>query len=166
MYVVSTINGTCKAVVYLGHEAGTLAATPLVADRLLIVPLNDGFQSSTLQVYAIPATNSSAWKVVQRVSLQGRIDAPPVLAGTQLAVATDRGELSLFDVTPIEPGGPLRLAARRPAAGPAGAACFPLLSVAGLYAAKAQLTRFEAGSGGKLDQQEQALPGSVFVAPP
>ncbi len=99
VYVIDLNQHRCVGAYYLGHEQDTIVVPPMVAGPFLILAENAGRESSRLRVLRYEAKKHTL-RLVQSVRLRGQVFRPMTLQGRVLAVATDLGHVSLFEVNP------------------------------------------------------------------
>ncbi|GEM_PF-5159300 len=99
VYVLDLEKRQCVGAYYLGHEQNTIVTPGIVAGPFVILAENTGQRSSRLRVLRFDAKKHTM-QLVQSVRLQGQVFRPPVLRGRMLAVATDLGQIVLFEVNP------------------------------------------------------------------
>ncbi len=97
LYAISLADLTCLGVYYLGHSAGSIQVAPaLVTDKLAVLE-DDGVATCRLQLLALNDDGTIAGPVAER-RLTGLAAGPPLVAGRRLIVATDRGQIDVFEV--------------------------------------------------------------------
>ncbi|NQT13299.1 MAG: PQQ-binding-like beta-propeller repeat protein, partial [Planctomycetes bacterium] len=154
LFVVSLGDGKPKQVVYLGHLPGSITVSPVLINRYLIVAENDGVEHSTLRVLALDAEEEGEppVRVLQSVRLEGHVDSPPQVSGVRMLVATDQGELYVFEISGTDAEKPLVPVAQSTAsseekladeASPQGLIRFPLLKGSRVWIADSQLTWYD-----------------------
>ena len=78
----------------MGHEAGTIAAPPVIVGDFLLLPVNDTPSEATIRVFSISqARKDEPLEPVQTIRVPGSIDAAPVALGRGAAVVTAQGSL-------------------------------------------------------------------------
>jgi len=165
-----------KQVVYLGHEAGSITAPPILINRFLIVAENDRAEDAVLKVYAVEGTQKApAFSLLQEVRLQGHVDTPPLAAGVRLLAVTDQGNLNVFEVSASNPDKPLVPIGEGKAAGEtrldgdrgeARMLRFPLLIEGQVFVADSQLTRYNIQAArGRLHPQGFENEATVALQP-
>jgi outer membrane protein assembly factor BamB len=154
LFVLSSDEGEAKQIVYLGHAPGTVTVSPVIVNRFLIVPVNEGVDHAVLQVLDLEAAEEGepAVRVVQTVRIKGHVDAQPQVSGARTLVATDQGELHVFAISATDDENPLTHVAQGTAAGAEdadapgaaqGMVRFPLMRSGQVWIADSQLTSFE-----------------------
>jgi hypothetical protein len=158
---------TCRQVVHLGHEAGTISAPPAVAGDYLFVPVNDSPDEATVRVLSIaPAGKDGPLEPVQRIAVKGYVDCQPVALGTGAIVVTAQGGILALERN--EPGDkPFRVAARVEPALDERAVHFAVADGQSFWITGPQLTRYAVQSA---DGQIVTLPtidaGGDIAEPP
>ena len=154
LFVLSLGEGEPKQVVYLGHAPGSVTAEPVVVNRYLVVAENDGVKHSTLRVLALEAEEEGQppVRIVQSVRLKGHVDSPPQVYGVRMLVATDQGELNVFEISATDVENPLARVAEGKTSSvaeltreeiPEGLIRFPLLRGGQVWIADNQLTQYD-----------------------
>jgi outer membrane protein assembly factor BamB len=189
LYVLSAADLRCRQVFYLGHAKGSVAVAPVVVLKRLVVVENRGLAAATLHVLAYGkgpaegAGNGAAGDqaeenaesraamegpeltIAAQVRLAGHVLTPPVVAGRLLAVATDRGQVKLFEVAS---GDALEPVAERSPAGKESHIRYPLLHNGSLWVAGTKLTKYQIQpQAGQLTPQgiERTYGGDAFDYP-
>ena len=165
LYVVSVPDGVCKQVVPLEHAPASVAVTPTVAGRLLLVVVNDRLMESTLHVLAISAEDAAPLVPRQQIRLQGHVDVPPHAADGRVAVATDCGAVYLFEIVEKNTDQPLKRIAAAASSGPEDLVRFAVLADGRLWVAGEQLTAYEPAPEGQLKAAAQSCTHSAFQQP-
>ncbi len=146
LFVLSLADGSCRQVVHLGHDPGSITASPVVAGRYLILVINDRAEDSTLHVLDIGRSkepDSPLCKPIMQLRLRGHVDFPVVVAGRRVLVATDLGAVTVFELGGADAKNPLRKVAALPAAGEKNLVRFPLVQGGQFYLAGARLTKYD-----------------------
>jgi len=147
LFVLTLAEGRCRQVVYLGHEAGSISAPPVVAGSCLLIVVNDSAQGATLRVLSIDNEQQDSSKPllrpVQDVRLKGHVDTPPLLAEKLVLVATDAGAVHLFELGGPDDKAPLREVLAATVDGGEELVRFPLLQGGNCWLADLQLAGYE-----------------------
>lgn len=154
LFVLSLEDGAPKQVVYLGHAPGSVTVAPVVINRYLVVADNDGVDHATLRVLSLEAEEADQppVRLLQSVRLKGHVDSAPQVYGARMLVATDRGELYVFEISGTDLENPLASRAEGMASEergqtnqekPEGLVRFPLLQGGRVWIADNQLTRYD-----------------------
>ncbi|TWT42569.1 outer membrane protein assembly factor BamB family protein [Botrimarina hoheduenensis] len=98
LYTLDADSLDCLAVTVTGHAAASIAVPPAVIERTLSLIENIGYQTAELRVYRL-GDGGLPGELLAQERLEGAVTAPPVVAGRRLVVATDRGEVSIFEIT-------------------------------------------------------------------
>jgi outer membrane protein assembly factor BamB len=114
IYTLSIDDLACRGVFYLGHDRGTVVASPAVVLNKLAVTVNDGVESSRLQLFELDADGIIAKQLVEQ-RLSGLVTQQPLVDGRRLIVATDRGQVSVYDVSSAADASSMNLIAGRSA---------------------------------------------------
>jgi len=170
LFVISLPEGTCRRVEYVGHEAGSITAPPVLAGRLLILVVNDRAASCLLKVLAVEESADGEGlllPMVQQQRLDGHVDAPPAVSGRRVAVVTDAGAVHVFEFSGTETGKPLTPIADTVIKDVEPTTHYPLLEGGRLWVAGSELHRYEVQiSRRMLIPQETAEQQGVFLQPP
>lgn len=176
LFVIPLGEPGVKQVVYLGHEAGSITAPPILISRFLIVAENDRAEDAVLKVYSVEGTaKASPFSLLQEVRLQGHIDTALLASGVRLLTVTDQGNLHVFEISASNPKTPLvsigegKAAGETPGTGKRDEATmlrFPLLMEGQVFIADSQLTRYNVQAArGKLHPQGFQNESTVAVQP-
>jgi outer membrane protein assembly factor BamB/TolA-binding protein len=176
LYVLGLDDFSCKQVFLLGHDMGSITSAPAVVSGSLVLGVNDGAQDSSIRLFSVdrgsPDKPGIVIKQVQQISLKGRIDVSPAVDGNRVLVATDRGVVRVFDLTPTEKGVQLRDVAETAIEGGENVARYALLQGGQFWIADIQLTKFDVvGSKGRLvpkwivDEQSAFLQRPIVYGP-
>jgi outer membrane protein assembly factor BamB len=99
---------TCSETVYLGHRAGEMLVPPIaVLDHVLVIR-SPTDEYSEIQLVGQDAKSKRLGPLGKAQRLKGRITTPPAASAARVAVVTDLGQVSVFDV---DQAGDLRLVA-------------------------------------------------------
>jgi outer membrane protein assembly factor BamB len=156
LYVLGLDDFSCKTVFLLGHDAGSITSAPAVVGGSLVLGVNDGAQDSSLRLFTIDRGTGDkpgiTLKEAQKpIPLNGRIDITPAVDGNRVLVATDRGVVKVFDLTPTEKGTQLKEIAGRSIEGSENVVRYALLQGGQFFIADIQLSKFDVvGSKGQL----------------
>ena len=112
LYTLSVDDLKCLGVFYLGHDRGTVSASPAVVLNKLAVSENIGLETSRLHLFELDADGVIAKQIVEQ-RLPGLVTEQPLVDGRRLIVATDRGQLSVYDIASTSDESALNLIASR-----------------------------------------------------
>lgn len=153
LFVLPLGEAGVKQVVHLGHEAGSVTAPPTIISRFLIVIENNREEGATLRVFSLEGTQKSPpFAALQEIRLEGHVDTPPVATGLRMLVATDQGNLYVFEASASDVKNPLvqigegKAASEQEAAsaeGPPLSSRYLLLVGSQALVADSQLTRYD-----------------------
>jgi len=170
LFVISLPEGTCRRVEYVGHEAGSITAPPVLAGRLLLFVVNDRAGSCLLKVLAVEESTDGEGlllPLVQQQRLDGHVDAPPAVSGRRVAVVTDAGAVHVFEFSGTETAKPLTPIADTTINDAERTTHYPLLEGGWLWVAGSELHRYEVQiSRRMLTPQETARQQGVFLQAP
>ena len=100
VYAISRESLACAEVVYLGHKAGTIATPPLIVQDHVLIAENAAPEFCWLHIFKI--TPSGEGPLLRRpqapLRLAGNVIVPMTLYGRRPVVATDLGEVNVFNV--------------------------------------------------------------------
>jgi outer membrane protein assembly factor BamB/TolA-binding protein len=97
VYVISLADLTCLGVYYLGHPDGSIRVAPaIVLDKLALLE-NDGVATCRLHLLSLDRQGTITGQAAER-RLTGLAAAPPLVVGRRMIVATDRGQIDVFEV--------------------------------------------------------------------
>jgi len=170
LFVISLPEGTCRRVEYVGHEAGSITAPPVLAGRLLLFVVNDRAGSCLLKVLAVEESTDGEGlllPLVQQQRLEGHVDAPPAVSDRRVAVVTDAGAVHVFEFSGTDTGKPLTPIADTTIQNVEQTTHYPLLEGGWLWVAGGELHRYEVQIARRmLTPQETAEQQGVFLQGP
>ncbi len=172
LYVVSADSHACEQAYYVGHEPGTVRVAPVVVDRYVIVAENRTSTDSLLRVL-LADEEGRIVNEAQRLRLAGHVYLAPQASGNKLFVATDRGALYSYEISPPDEriaqgeAPALTSVAEYPPDEQDPLARYYLLRGAKLWLAGRDLTRFDIESArGRLTPKWKHYEGDSFLQPP
>lgn len=114
LYAVSLSDLACLGVYYLGHAKGSIQVAPVpILDKLAVI-VNDGVETSHFHLLALDERGAiDAAKKSER--LAGLAAAPPLVSGRRLVLATDRGQISAYEIASGDAADAITLVATREA---------------------------------------------------
>ncbi|HVW36425.1 MAG TPA: PQQ-binding-like beta-propeller repeat protein, partial [Pirellulales bacterium] len=167
LYVVAAQTNECREVLYLGHEPESVRVPPVAVHPYLFIAENNSASDSVLHVLKTDDKGLNVRPAHASLPLAGHVLAPPVVAGRNLVVATDRGAIYSFEINAPDPGPPLTKVAESPAEDAAPFVRYPLLKDAQLWVAGGGLTKFDIHAArGRLEPKWIQDEGDMFVGPP
>jgi outer membrane protein assembly factor BamB len=114
IYTISLADLTCLGVYYLGHSSGSIRVAPAaVLDKLAVLE-DDGAATCRLHLLSFDKQGTVTGQAAER-RLTGLAAAPPLVMGRRMIVATDRGQIDVFDVGSGQREEPLAAIATREA---------------------------------------------------
>jgi outer membrane protein assembly factor BamB len=116
LYTISLADFSCLGVHFLGHAGGSIGVPPAVVLDKLVVLENDGVATSRLQLLSFDTKGAIARQLAER-RLTGLPVSAPLVAGRRVIVATDRGQIEVYDVGLNDSEEPLAVVATRDATG-------------------------------------------------
>ena len=174
LFVLSLESGEAKQVVYLGHEPGSVVCPPVLIGSFLVVAVNDGIESSTLNVLALGTQDDQQpVRLTQQKPIQGHVSTSPSVSGPRMLVASDQGDIHVFELSGDDKENPLGLIAegKSPDDGLLGGneslIRFPFLIGGQAWVADSQLTRYDVQAArGLLQDKWVQNSGSPTLQPP
>jgi len=168
LYVLDEATLECKDVYYLGHKPGSVAAPPVMALGYLFLVENSGEAHSDLHILATDANGLSPKPAVKPMRLQGRVLAPPIVAGARVIVATDLGAIRVLEVNTANAKTPVTdiveaivASYKTPVTG------YPAFDAGRLWVGDERFTKYDVQtSRNRLIRQWIKDERDVFVAPP
>lgn len=172
LYVVTAESRACQQAYYVGHELGNVRVPPIVVDRYVIVAENRTATDALLRVL-LADEEGRIVNEVQRLRLAGHVYLAPQASGNKLFVATDRGALYSYEISPPDEriaqgeAPALTSVAEYPPDDQQPLARYYLLRGARLWLAGRDLTRFDIESArGRLTPKWKQCEGDSFLQPP
>ncbi|MBN2024609.1 MAG: PQQ-binding-like beta-propeller repeat protein [Pirellulales bacterium] len=166
LYVLKN-DGTCETVVYLAHEPGSVTTPPAVLSDFLVVAENRGLDRSLLRIFTLDEKEKTpAFKELQRINLEGRVDARPLVDAARLLVTTDQGRVVAFRLSGADAQQPLEQIAQQQTSDRRDVVRFPLLAQDQFWIADDHLTKYVLqASMGKFHGAWTACTNSAFRQP-
>ena len=167
LYVLSSTDGACQRVLYLGHESGSISAAPVIIGQYLIVAENRGAQRVFLRVLSLePKDKTPAPVDIQEVELEGHVDTAPVVSGARMLVSTDKGRLYALRISANNAARPLEQIDQLQTSTTANLIRYPLLINEQFWVADDHLTKYEIQSSlSTLKTKWNACKDSAFLQP-
>ena len=167
LYVLSSTDGKCERVLYLGHEAGSIAAAPVIIGQYLVVAENRGADTVVLRVLSLEAKDKTPAPIpVQEVELEGHVDTAAVVSGVRMLVTTDKGRLYALRIGAGKAAGPLEKIGQLQTSTTANLVRYPLLLNEQFWVADDHLTKYEIQSSlSTLKMKWNACKDSAFLQP-
>jgi outer membrane protein assembly factor BamB len=166
LFILPVDASGCDEVIYLGHEAGTISAAPVVMGPYVVVVENTGVAKGLLKVLKTNEEGLGA-RLVQQISLNGHVLTPPLASGKNLLVATDRGGLLAFEVGAGEKGDPLTPIAEKAASDGKSLQRFISTRGAQFWLADRELTMYDVQAAkGLFAPRWVKFPQDVFIQAP
>ncbi len=167
LYTLSTEDLSCTGVFYTKHPRGSIVAAPIVAIDKAIVVENDGLETCKLRLFSLDNDGNIIEALVER-RLEGRVVRQPQVEGRRFMAITDRGRITLYEVSLGTDGEPLTMLATRAARGGTPFVRFGAVDGGDLWLAENTLTKYAvAPTGNRLSVQELVgdYSRSQFVTP-
>jgi outer membrane protein assembly factor BamB len=167
LYALSLADLSCLGVHYLGHAEGSITVPLIPVLNKLAVLENDGVETSRLRLMSIDDKGSIAGQVVEK-RLTGLATSPPFVAGRRLIVATDRGQIDVYEVASAEGKDALTLVATRAAAGSQPLVRHAALTGNHIWVGDTQLTKYSilpTGNRLPVESIENNFEGAAFDHP-
>lgn len=167
IYSISTGDNACVGVFYSKHPRKSIVAAPAVVLDKLAVVVNDGVNTCRLHLLGIDGQGVVS-KATSEKRLTGRVVRQPLVGGRRLVVVTDRGQISVYEVSMGHEGEPISELATRRAGTASPFVRFAALSERDIWFGENSLAKYAvAPAGNRLTVQELAedYNRSQFVAP-
>ncbi len=147
LFVLAMPGLKCRQVLPLGHEPGSIVTPPVIMGDYLLLAVNGTAGGSSLHVLQIrsgePHSSDPPLQLVQTIAIKGHVDAAPSILGERLLLATDNGDVQLWERSGAGGKPPLRDVASAHFDGGTGLARFPLLQADACLIGDLQLVSFE-----------------------
>ncbi|MEO1498296.1 MAG: PQQ-binding-like beta-propeller repeat protein [Planctomycetota bacterium] len=140
VYTLDLESLSCLDVSLTGHRSQSVVAPPAIAGDLLFVFENFGYETAKMRVLRLDADRKPA-EEIEPFRLAGAVTQPATVSGRKLLVATNRGEVSLFELNVEADGAPINLIARRGAVTDSMAACAVALDRGTVWIAENRLLK-------------------------
>ncbi len=114
LYVVSRQDGSCKEIVYLGHQPGSVQVGPVAILGQLLVFENRGSKVH-IHVFGMSTEGLDVKPAQEGFMLSGNVMMQPQVDGRRCTVVTDLGEVATFDIDPAAEQDKVKLVATIPA---------------------------------------------------
>ena len=112
LYAISLPDMKCIGAYFLGHAPNSIEVSPVVVMDKLAVVENNGVETCRLHLLAVDDKYVISKQQANR-RLTGLVKSPPLVAGRNLIVVTDRGQMEVYDISAGGDGEPLTLVAAR-----------------------------------------------------
>lgn len=167
LYVLSSVDGKCESVLYLGHEPGDITAAPVIIADYLVLAENTGLNRVTLRVLSLePKDKKPAPFLLQKVVLEGHVDTAPVVSGPRMLVATDQGRVYALRISLTNAARPLEKVGQLQTSATENLVRYPLLVGDQFWVADDLLAKYEIqASLGTLKTKWSTCKDSVFLQP-
>jgi len=167
LYVLSSTDGECENVIYLGHESGGVLAAPVIIGKYLVLAENTGINSVLLRVLSLEAKDKTpAPFLLQEVTLEGHVDTAPVVSGPMMLVSTDQGRVYALRISRTNSARPLEKVGQLQTSTTANLVRYPLLVGKQFWVAGDNLSKYEIQSSlGTLKTKWSTCKDSVFLQP-
>lgn len=165
LYVVSAESNACTDVLYASHSDGGVQVGPVAAVGYVVICENVEEDRSLVRIFQTDKTTGKV-KIAQRpISLKGKVVVPPIQYDRRVLVATDLGEIRVYEVDPnISP--PVQEMAGIAASFTAPVIQFPLVDQGQLWIGGKQFARYKIQAVlGELTLDWIDNDGDEFVAP-
>ncbi|MCI0492448.1 MAG: PQQ-binding-like beta-propeller repeat protein, partial [Planctomycetes bacterium] len=112
LYAIAISDLTCLGVYHLGHSKGSIQISPTpVLDKLAVL-VNDGVETCNFRLMLLDESGViAAEAAAERMS--GLATCPPLVSGRRLILATDRGQMNVYNVSQGDGEKALTLVAKR-----------------------------------------------------
>ncbi len=133
----------CWQVLHVGHEAGTIAAPPVVVGDFLLAAINTAPGEATVRVFSIsPGGADGPLRRVQAIRLAGHVGAAPVVLGQGAVVVTAEGSLYALQRNGAEEKSSFQVVASKLAGFDDKSPHYAVSSGSAFWVADRQLTRY------------------------
>lgn len=112
VYTISANDYSCKGVYYTNHARGSVTAPPAVALDKVLLAESDGADTSKVLLYAVDGNGLLTSQLAEQ-RIAGRVVTPPMVEGRRVTVVTDRGAVTVYEVSAGPDGDPLTVLASR-----------------------------------------------------
>lgn len=167
LFVLGLADGRCLQVFYIGHEADSITAPPVVVDGLLILVENDSLRDSVLRVVSVEEGEQGlGLNRLQQIRLRGHVDSRPVVADRRMLVATDAGAVYVFEIDSSDAKMPLRTVAESTVGEQENLIRFCWMQGSQFWITDTQLIKYEIlASHKRLVRKQSADEDSAFLQP-
>ena len=167
LYVLSANDGKCETVLYLGHEPGSISASPVIISKYLVLAENVGADSAKLRILALePKDKKPAPFLLQEITLEGHVDTAPVVSGPRMLVTTDQGRVYALGISRVNAARPLEKVGQLQTSTTKNLVRYPLLVGDQFWVADDHLNKYEIqASLGTLKAKWSTCKDSVFLQP-
>jgi outer membrane protein assembly factor BamB len=167
LYTISLADMSCRSVYFLGHAEGSIRVPPVaILDKLVVVE-NDGVETSRLCLLSFDEDGTIDKQLAER-RLDGSPVSPPLTSGRRLIVATDRGQIEVYDVGLSDSDEALAVVATRDATGSQPVARHIAAVDRNMWVGDTQLTKLSilpTGNRLRVDTIENNFIGATFDHP-
>lgn len=170
LYAISRESLACEEVIYLGHKAGTIVTPPLIVQDHVLIAENAGRDYCLLHIFKL--TPGGGGPLLRRpqapIRLTGNVIVPMALYGRRPLVATDLGEVNVFNVDFNTDANTVTTAtAPLPASRAAPLLSYPVIEGATLVLADNKLVKYELQISLKqITQKSVTSSVDACIAPP
>lgn len=166
LYVLDGKSLDCLEVVDLGHAASSVAVSPTVVSRFVIVSENHLARGCRLRVL-VADDNGLHLKEVQQLEFEGRIVSPPQVADRYLHVFTDRGGVIVLAVASTDTDHPLTKVIETVTGSEERGPSYARIDGRDLWIGNDRLTKFAVqAAAARIAPQWTIDRGDVFCQPP
>jgi outer membrane protein assembly factor BamB len=167
LYTISLADMSCRDVYFLGHAEGSIGVPPVaILDKLVVVE-NDGVETSLLRLLSFGEQGAIEKQLSER-RLSGQSVSAPLASGRRLIVATDRGQIEVYDVGLNDNDEALAVVATRDATGSQPVARHIAAVDRNVWVGDTQLTKLSilpTGNRLRVDTIENNFTGATFDHP-
>ncbi|MGI9454975.1 MAG: PQQ-binding-like beta-propeller repeat protein, partial [Aeoliella sp.] len=167
LYTLSAEDLSCTGVYYTKHPRGSIVAPlTIVLDKAVVIE-NDGARTCKLRLFALDGDGNIAAPLTEQ-RLEGRVVRQPQIDGRRFMVSTDRGQITIYEVSLGTDGEVLTVLATRGAKSGSPFVRFGRVNGKDIWFAENAITKYAvAPTGNRLSVQELSddYNRSQFVAP-
>ena len=148
LYSLSAKDLSCLSVIYTKHARGAMVAPPVIAIDKVAVVENDGADTCAVSLYATGSNGAITGEPLGQHRLNGRVVSKPLVDGRRITFVTDRGQVSVFEVSVGADGDPLTLVAQRAERNSAPQARFAKMLDGHVWLAESSLAKYAISPSG------------------
>ncbi|MEQ8784763.1 MAG: PQQ-binding-like beta-propeller repeat protein [Pirellulaceae bacterium] len=166
VYALALPSLECRAVYYLGHKAGAVAAAPLALRGHLLIAENTSAADSRLHAISTGRDGASLTALRVDFPIRGRVLTPPLSQSGRVLVLSDLGAIHVYEVDPTNKRSTVSAVDDEPATESQSKVLFAAADQGQLFVGGNRLTKYEIQTSlGKLIRKWPIYEGDVFVGP-
>ena len=168
LYSLDADSLACTSVFHLGHRSGGVLLAPVAISGKLAILENTGFETSTLHLLEMGSEGEILGSLASE-RIEGTCDTPAITFGRRLIIASQLGEVRIFEISAEgSEREPIRELANRPAGRQKSGSRFLAATKQGVWVAGNRLTRSDVSlSDSRLivEQLNETYERDQFVGP-